>query len=140
MVKDLGPIEATLQRPSEVKNMVYRGLDQDGNAGVVFERMAQVLLRCTGTAQQSCLALGQNFRTNHPKNEKMNIRTVGLLGWSFGAQPGAPWTHSHINVAEGPGDVRRGSMAQGDEQRQKEHRTSGIYGVASQVVNMGRST
>ena len=26
--------------------MVYRGLDQDGNAGVVFERMAQVLLRC----------------------------------------------------------------------------------------------
>jgi len=31
---------------SKVKNMVYRGLDQDGNAGVVFERMAQVLLRC----------------------------------------------------------------------------------------------
>lgn len=30
----------------KVKNMVYRGLDQDGNAGVVFERMAQVLLRC----------------------------------------------------------------------------------------------
>ena len=33
-------------RPFQVKNMVYRGLDQDGNAGVVFERMAQVLLRC----------------------------------------------------------------------------------------------
>ena len=30
-----------------VKNMVYRGLDKDGNAGVVFERMAQVLLRCS---------------------------------------------------------------------------------------------
>jgi len=33
-----------------VKNMVHRGLDQDGNAGVVFERMAQVLIRC-GMAQ-----------------------------------------------------------------------------------------
>ncbi|CAJ1418173.1 unnamed protein product [Effrenium voratum] len=36
-----------LEAPMEVKNMVYRGLDQDGNAGVVFERMAQVLLRCS---------------------------------------------------------------------------------------------
>ncbi|CAK9081543.1 unnamed protein product [Durusdinium trenchii] len=38
-----------LEKPMEiaVKNMVYRGLDQDGNAGVVFERMAQVLLRCS---------------------------------------------------------------------------------------------
>lgn len=39
-----GPIEIA------VKNMIHRGLDQDGNAGVVFERMAQVLLRC-GMAQ-----------------------------------------------------------------------------------------
>eukprot|EP00913_Durusdinium_trenchii_P033058 g30949.t1 len=33
-----------LEKPMEiaVKNMVYRGLDQDGNAGVVFERMAQL--------------------------------------------------------------------------------------------------
>ena len=31
--------------------MVYRGLDQDGNAGVVFERMAQVLLRCVFSAR-----------------------------------------------------------------------------------------
>ena len=30
--------------------MVYRGLDKDGNAGVVFERMAQVLLRCRSLA------------------------------------------------------------------------------------------
>ncbi|CAE7256327.1 unnamed protein product [Symbiodinium pilosum] len=38
-----------LEAPMEiaVKNMVYRGLDKDGNAGVVFERMAQVLLRCS---------------------------------------------------------------------------------------------
>lgn len=36
-----GPIEVA------VKNMIHRGLDQDGNAGVVFERMAQVLLRCS---------------------------------------------------------------------------------------------
>eukprot|EP00931_Biecheleriopsis_adriatica_P089464 TRINITY_DN63589_c0_g1_i1.p1 TRINITY_DN63589_c0_g1~~TRINITY_DN63589_c0_g1_i1.p1 ORF type:complete len:564 (-),score=125.16 TRINITY_DN63589_c0_g1_i1:243-1802(-) len=38
-----------LEAPMEVavKNLVYRGLDQDGNAGVVFERMAQVLLRCS---------------------------------------------------------------------------------------------
>jgi len=39
-----GPIEVA------VKNMVHRGLDQDGNAGVVFERMAQLLIRC-GMAQ-----------------------------------------------------------------------------------------
>eukprot|EP00931_Biecheleriopsis_adriatica_P030112 TRINITY_DN1776_c0_g1_i2.p1 TRINITY_DN1776_c0_g1~~TRINITY_DN1776_c0_g1_i2.p1 ORF type:complete len:552 (-),score=125.27 TRINITY_DN1776_c0_g1_i2:28-1647(-) len=40
---------ARLEGPMEiaVKNLVYRGLDQDGNAGVVFERMAQVLLRCS---------------------------------------------------------------------------------------------
>jgi len=36
-----GPIEIA------VKNMVHRGLDQDGNAGVVFERMAQALVRCS---------------------------------------------------------------------------------------------
>mmetsp|Transcript_46807 Transcript_46807/g.102274 ORF Transcript_46807/g.102274 Transcript_46807/m.102274 type:complete len:560 (-) Transcript_46807:67-1746(-) len=46
-----------LEEPIEiaVKNMVYRGIDQDGNAGVVFERMAQALLRCSlaqGDAQQ----------------------------------------------------------------------------------------
>lgn len=42
-------ILARLEAPIEiaVKNMVYRGLDKDGNAGVVFERMAQVLLRCS---------------------------------------------------------------------------------------------
>eukprot|EP00439_Symbiodinium_sp_Y106_P025035 s6812_g3.t1 len=44
------PLELVrLEAPMEiaVKNMVYRGLDKDGNAGVVFERMAQVLLRCS---------------------------------------------------------------------------------------------
>jgi len=30
-----------------VKNMAHRNLDQDGNAGVLFERMAQALLRCS---------------------------------------------------------------------------------------------
>eukprot|EP00403_Amphidinium_massartii_P017887 CAMPEP_0178417534 /NCGR_PEP_ID=MMETSP0689_2-20121128/24622_1 /TAXON_ID=160604 /ORGANISM="Amphidinium massartii, Strain CS-259" /LENGTH=522 /DNA_ID=CAMNT_0020038899 /DNA_START=133 /DNA_END=1697 /DNA_ORIENTATION=- len=40
---------ARLEYPIEVavKNMIHRRLDQDGNAGVVFERMAQVLLRCS---------------------------------------------------------------------------------------------
>lgn len=41
---ELGRLEAPIELA--VKNMVYRGLDQDGNAGVVFERMAQVMLRC----------------------------------------------------------------------------------------------
>mmetsp|Transcript_37711 Transcript_37711/g.82849 ORF Transcript_37711/g.82849 Transcript_37711/m.82849 type:complete len:575 (-) Transcript_37711:74-1798(-) len=30
-----------------VRNLRHRGLDQDGNAGVIFERMAEVLLRCS---------------------------------------------------------------------------------------------
>ncbi|CAK0907497.1 unnamed protein product, partial [Prorocentrum cordatum] len=36
-----GPIELA------VRNMVHRGIDGDGNAGVLFERMAQVMLRCS---------------------------------------------------------------------------------------------
>merc|ERR1711879_352696 len=47
-VQALGRWEAPIN--IAVKNMMHRGLDQDGNAGVVFERMAQVLLRC-GMAQ-----------------------------------------------------------------------------------------
>lgn len=42
-----------------VKNMMHRGLDLDGNAGVLFERMAQVLLRCglaEGSDEQQRLA------------------------------------------------------------------------------------
>jgi len=48
-----------------VKNMMHRGLDQDGNAGVVFERMAQVLLRCSmaegDDAQQEAAAKRREF-------------------------------------------------------------------------------
>mmetsp|Transcript_89582 Transcript_89582/g.248766 ORF Transcript_89582/g.248766 Transcript_89582/m.248766 type:complete len:551 (+) Transcript_89582:102-1754(+) len=43
--KELGRLEAPIE--IAVKNMIHRSLDQDGNAGVVFERMAQVLLRCS---------------------------------------------------------------------------------------------
>merc|ERR1719401_2444847 len=40
---------AQFEKPIEIalKNMAFRGIDSDGNAGVVFERMAQVLLRCS---------------------------------------------------------------------------------------------
>lgn len=44
----LGRLEVPIE--IAVKNMIHRGLDLDGNAGVLFERMAQVLLRC-GMAQ-----------------------------------------------------------------------------------------
>jgi len=48
-----------------VKNMMHRGLDQDGNAGVVFERMAQVFLRCSmaegNDAQQQAAAKRREF-------------------------------------------------------------------------------
>merc|ERR1719507_1667407 len=56
-----------LEAPIEiaVKNMMHRGLDQDGNAGVVFERMAQVLLRCSmaegNDAQQQAAAKRREF-------------------------------------------------------------------------------
>ena len=54
-----------------VKNMVYRGLDKDGNAGVVFERMAQVLLRCRRLADRTCNSLvkffGAEFKARHRK-------------------------------------------------------------------------
>lgn len=43
--EELGRLEGPIE--IAVKNMIHRGLDQDGNAGVVFERMAQVLLRCS---------------------------------------------------------------------------------------------
>lgn len=46
--QELGRLEGPIELA--VKNMIHRGLDQDGNAGVVFERMAQVLLHC-GLAQ-----------------------------------------------------------------------------------------
>jgi len=58
---------ARLEVPIEiaVKNMMHRGLDQDGNAGVVFERMAQVLLRCSmaegNGAQQRAAAKRREF-------------------------------------------------------------------------------
>lgn len=42
--EELGRLEEPIE--VAVKNMVHRGIDQDGNAGVVFERMAQLLLRC----------------------------------------------------------------------------------------------
>ncbi|CAK0819727.1 unnamed protein product [Prorocentrum cordatum] len=40
---------ARLEAPIElaVRNMVHRGLDKDGNAGVLFERMGQAMLRCS---------------------------------------------------------------------------------------------
>merc|ERR1740129_873533 len=54
-----GPIEIA------VKNLMHRGLDQDGNAGVVFERMAQVLIRCGmaegNEAQQKVAARRRDF-------------------------------------------------------------------------------
>eukprot|EP00929_Paragymnodinium_shiwhaense_P035250 TRINITY_DN19056_c0_g1_i2.p1 TRINITY_DN19056_c0_g1~~TRINITY_DN19056_c0_g1_i2.p1 ORF type:complete len:564 (+),score=165.85 TRINITY_DN19056_c0_g1_i2:32-1723(+) len=53
----LGRLEWPIE--TAVKNMIHRGLDQDGNAGVVFERMAQVLLRCgmaKGDADQQKIA------------------------------------------------------------------------------------
>mmetsp|Transcript_45242 Transcript_45242/g.114811 ORF Transcript_45242/g.114811 Transcript_45242/m.114811 type:complete len:544 (-) Transcript_45242:108-1739(-) len=56
-VQELGRLEVPIE--IAVKNMVHRGLDQDGNAGVVFERMAQVLLRCSmaqGDDQQQQVA------------------------------------------------------------------------------------
>lgn len=45
---ELGRLEKHIG--TAVRNMRHRQLDQDGNAGVVYERMAQVLLRC-GMAQ-----------------------------------------------------------------------------------------
>lgn len=45
---ELGRLEEHIE--IAVKNMIHRGLDRDGNGGVVFERMAQVLIRC-GMAQ-----------------------------------------------------------------------------------------
>lgn len=45
---ELGRLEEHIE--IAVKNMLHRGLDRDGNGGVVFERMAQVLIRC-GMAQ-----------------------------------------------------------------------------------------
>jgi len=42
--EELGRLEEPIE--IAVRNMVHRGLHLDGNAGVVFERMAQVLLRC----------------------------------------------------------------------------------------------
>mmetsp|Transcript_80787 Transcript_80787/g.228648 ORF Transcript_80787/g.228648 Transcript_80787/m.228648 type:complete len:540 (+) Transcript_80787:111-1730(+) len=60
---ELGRLEAPIE--IAVKNMIHRGLDQDGNAGVVFERMAQVLLRCGMAegepAQQEAAARRRKF-------------------------------------------------------------------------------
>ncbi|CAK0888847.1 unnamed protein product, partial [Prorocentrum cordatum] len=40
---------ARLEVPIElaVRNLVHRGMDRDGNAGVLFERMGQAMLRCS---------------------------------------------------------------------------------------------
>jgi len=61
--EELGRLEGPIE--IAVKNMVHRGLDQDGNAGVVFERMAQVLLRAGiakgDAAQQEAAARRRQF-------------------------------------------------------------------------------
>merc|ERR1740121_3626028 len=44
-VKELARLEGPIELA--VRNMVHRGIDHDGNAGVLFERMAQVMLRCS---------------------------------------------------------------------------------------------
>mmetsp|Transcript_420 Transcript_420/g.1166 ORF Transcript_420/g.1166 Transcript_420/m.1166 type:complete len:545 (-) Transcript_420:103-1737(-) len=70
----MDPLELQrLEAPMEVavKNMVYRGLDQDGNAGVVFERMAQVLLRCS-------MAQGDETRQQNAARRRQLARS--LLG------------------------------------------------------------
>lgn len=65
---NMDPMElARLEGPIEiaVKNLVHRGLDHDGNAGVVFERMAQVLIRCSmaqgDESQQRAAARRRDF-------------------------------------------------------------------------------
>lgn len=62
-VEELGRLEGPIE--VAVKNMIYRGLDQDGNAGVLFERMSQVLLRCGlaqgGEEQQQIAARRRQF-------------------------------------------------------------------------------
>lgn len=44
-VDELTRLEMPIQ--AAVRNMRYRGLDQDGNCGVLFERMARVLVLCS---------------------------------------------------------------------------------------------
>lgn len=53
----LGKLEGPIH--TAVKNMAFRGIDQDANAGVLFERMAQALLRCgmnQGDAREMAIA------------------------------------------------------------------------------------
>eukprot|EP00913_Durusdinium_trenchii_P014638 g13735.t1 len=52
-VRELARLEMPIQ--AAVRNMRYRGLDQDGNCGVLFERMARALVLCSsagGTAEE----------------------------------------------------------------------------------------
>jgi len=45
-VSELSRLEMPIQ--AAVRNMRYRGLDQDGNCGVLYERMARALVLCSG--------------------------------------------------------------------------------------------
>lgn len=45
-VMELAKLEVPIQ--AAVRNMHYRGLDRDGNAGVLFERMARAMVLCSG--------------------------------------------------------------------------------------------
>ncbi|CAL1126654.1 unnamed protein product [Cladocopium goreaui] len=67
-----------LEAPMEiaVKNMVYRGLDQDGNAGVVFERMAQVLLRCRVDGDDGSMAQGDEQRQKDAARRRQVARSL----------------------------------------------------------------
>lgn len=52
-VRELARLEMPIQ--AAVRNMRYRGLDQDGNCGVLYERMARALVLCSshgGTLQE----------------------------------------------------------------------------------------
>lgn len=65
-VAELARLEMPIQ--AAVRNMRYRGLDQDGNCGVLYERMARALVLCSsagGTAdmQQAAAQRRQTART-----------------------------------------------------------------------------